>query len=184
VQKWENAEDHSKVWQIMHSYFTKSLDKLSNLDVQNKTSPHVEIHKLHVILNELLTAVGNLKQKLKSSGLSTDSVAFCFFPLNLGKVIFQMGVLPNHCIESMPTKSREACQLSLQSWQHVLEMLNILRILPESCKFDALDLNIIEVLCGLPWLKSDSKVSMPESKLEWYQHLAEVLQRKLQGSKV
>ena len=154
------------------------------MDEQNPMKPLVGIRKLHLILNGLQIASNRLEQEQNTSMEVPGLVSFCFFPVTLGKMIAQMGVLPNHCIENMPVKSRgaskDACQLSIESWRQVLEMLNILRMLPESHKLEQADLNSIEVLCGLPWLHQSDKVAVPESKLEWYQHLAEVLQRKLQ----
>jgi hypothetical protein len=173
------------VWQILQSFFHRKLDKLVQMDEQNPKKPLVGIKKLHLILNGLQIASNRLEHEQNNSLDALGLVSFCFFPVTLGKLIAQMGVLPNHCIENMPLKSRGAardeCQKSIESWRQVLEMLNILRMLPESHKLEQADLNSIEMLCGLPWLHKNDKVAVPESKLEWYQHLAEVLQRKLQG---
>lgn len=155
------------------------------MDEKNAKKPLVGIKKLHLILNGLQIASNRLEQEQNISLDPPGLVSFCFFPVTLGKLIAQMGVLPNHCIENMPVKStgasRDACQLSIESWRQVLQMLNILRMLPESHKLEQADLNSIEVLCGLPWLHQNDQVAVPETKLEWYQHLAEVLQRKLHG---
>lgn len=183
-RNWHNAEDYCKVWQILQSFFHRKLDKLVLMDDQSAKKPLVGIKKLHLILKGLQIASSRLDQEQNHNPEVPGLVSFCFFPVTLGKLIAQMGVLPNHCIENMPKSkaaSRNLSRSSIESWHQVLEMLNILRMLPESHKLEQSDLNSIEVLSGLPWLRESDKVAVPETKLDWYQHLAEILQRKLQG---
>ncbi|XP_059489903.1 serine/threonine-protein kinase ATR isoform X2 [Neocloeon triangulifer] len=185
INVWINAGDVSQVWQIASQIFTKKLERLAQVEDQKHDCIVADVGKLHLIMNGLQVIVCRIEIEQKKASEFKTPPSFVFFPGSYEKVVAQMGILPNHCIELIPSKGKapslENVNVSIKLWREVLEMLNALRLLPESSKLEASELNSIEILCGLPWLNKQDKADIPANKLEWYQILAESLQKKLKG---
>ncbi|CAB3372599.1 Hypothetical predicted protein [Cloeon dipterum] len=180
AKNFKHAEDFSRVWQILQSIFLKMLDKIAQMEDQDLTDTFNGIEKLHMVLNGLQVSICSVDKKQKRV---IAHASFCFFPLHLGKIVAQMGVLPRHCIENTALDSKTppkvTSQRILTAWGQILDMLNVLRHLPESSKLEPADLSSIEILCGLPWLRNEPDLNLTQYKLEWYQLIAASVQKQL-----